>query len=194
MNMLPYLYQEAKKASDTGLPMMRALMLDYPDDERVRGLYDQYLFGESLLVAPIIEEGEVERQVYLPDGKWLDFWSGDEYEGPAVIRSVADVEQIPVFVKMNTALLLNVAETKALGSPVGNDISGYKTPVCRIYCDSSFTQTLTDHLGHVIELSVDVQAESIVIHVTTALPGMTIDVIGCDKPLTVVWDSSSKSD
>ncbi|MFD1019669.1 glycoside hydrolase family 31 protein [Thalassobacillus hwangdonensis] len=177
MNLMPYLYQEARKASETGLPMMRALMLDYPEDPRARGLYDEYLFGEYLLVAPIIEEGAVSRNVYLPEGKWVDLWTDEVHQGPTVIRPVAKVDQIPVFVKMNRALLLNVDTTKQLGSSVGNDLTKYHTPLCKIYCENSFTQTLVDHLGNNIELNVEVTEHEVSVTISTSIENLQVEVI-----------------
>ena len=185
MNLMPYLYQEAKNASETGIPMMRALMLDYPEDARVRGLYDEYLFGESLLVAPIIEEGAVSRNVYLPEGTWVDLWSNEIHHGPAMIHAVAKVDQIPVFVKMNTAILLNVDDSKQLGSYVGNDITKYDTPLCKIYCDASFEQILTDHLGNTVKLSVEVTDEVVMLHIDTEIEHLEIEVVNNQKPIKI---------
>ena len=180
MNLMPYIYQEAKKASDSGIPIMRALMLDYPNDSRVRGLYDQYMFGESLLIAPIIEEEAISRKVYLPKGKWVDLWTDHISEGPWVINSIAHVDQIPVFVKMNQAILMNVDSSKQLGSSVGNDITNYNTALCKVYCDSSFDQTLYDHLGNTIRISVKVTEEEVIVNADTNMKDLEWEVI-CSK-------------
>ncbi len=181
MNLMPYLYQESLKACDTGEPLMRALMLNFPEDERVTAIYDEYLFGESLLVAPVIKEGEIERNVYLPEGKWVDLWTEEVFVGPTYFKSTAGVEEIPVFVRMNRALLLNVDESGELGSAVGNDLTSYKQPLCRIYCDSSFQEKLIDHLGHEVELDVEVKDDEVVVHVSTDLESLNIEVIGTEK-------------
>lgn len=185
MNLLPYVYQESKKASETGVPLMRALMLEYPEDERVDGLYDEYLFGEALLVAPVIEEDAIARQVYLPEGTWVDLWSEEIHKGPAYIHSVADVEQIPVFVSMNQAILMNVDESKLLGSSVGNDLSGYNTPLCKIYGNKSFQQTLEDHIGNTVHLTVCVKNEEVVVEMETSIQNLEVEVVGNNKPVRV---------
>ncbi|WP_098443904.1 glycoside hydrolase family 31 protein [Bacillus sp. es.036] len=187
MNLIPYLYQESLKACNTGEPLMRALMLDFPEDERVTGIYDEYLFGESLLVAPVIDEGEIERNVYLPEGKWMHLWTSEVLEGPTYITCTAGVEEIPVFVRMNSALLLNVSESGELGSPVGNDLTSYKQPLCRIYCEASFQKTLTDHLGHDVELNVEVGEDEVVVYVYTDLEPLKIEVVGTDKKTRVIY-------
>ncbi|MEH7453232.1 glycoside hydrolase family 31 protein [Gottfriedia acidiceleris] len=183
MNLLPYIYQEAKKASESGLPLMRALMVDYPEDVRVRGLYDQYLFGESLLVAPIIEEGSVTRMVYLPEGIWFDFWTNKEVVGPTMIQVYAGVHQIPVFVKGNQALLLNVDESKELGSWVGNDLTSYHQPICKIYLDGEFEQTLTDYLGHAVSIRVTETKDKFVIDTQSEIDNLDWIVVGNKKPV-----------
>lgn len=183
MNLLPYIYQEAKKASETGLPFMRALMIDYPEDVRVRGIYDEYLFGESLLVAPIIEEGALSRTVYLPEGTWFNLWTNEKIMGPCMIQVNAAVHQIPVFVKANKALLLNVDESKQLGSWVGNDLNRYQTPVCKVYIDGESEQTLTDYLGHTVTLRVKETEEQFIVDVRTDIDNLEVMVVGNGKPV-----------
>lgn len=178
MNLLPYIYQEAKKASESGLPMMRALMIDYPDDVRARGLYDEYLFGESLLVAPIIEEGSVTRNVYLPEGIWFNLWTNEKISGPKMFSVDAQVNQIPVFVKANQAILLNLGDNEQLGSWVGNDLTSYKIPICKIYCDGVFEQSITDHLGNQVVVSSQQKDEGIEIKVNSEIDILKIEVIG----------------
>lgn len=80
--LLPYLYAAAWEAYETGLPMMRAMPLDFPDDPETYNLLKQYMFGRSVLV------GAFGSRVYLPEGKWYDYWSGDEYEGPGWVDLV----------------------------------------------------------------------------------------------------------
>ncbi|MFC4557295.1 TIM-barrel domain-containing protein [Virgibacillus kekensis] len=186
MNLIPYIYHESKKAIQTGFPLMKALMLEYPEDERVDGLYDEYLFGDAMLVAPIIEEETISREIYLPNSTWIDLWSNEVYKGPTVVTSRADVDEIPVFVRMNSAILMNVDETKQLGSSVGNDISQYKVPLCKVYCEASFEEKIEDHLGNTIEINVVVHAKEVVIETNTELEDLQFEIIGINKPFRVV--------
>ncbi|PAE32937.1 glycoside hydrolase family 31 protein [Bacillus sp. 7884-1] len=185
MNLLPYICQEAKKASESGLPMMRALMVDYPEDSRLRGLYDEYLFGESLLVAPIIEEGAITRNVYLPAGCWFNLWTNEKVSGPVLTTAEAQVNQIPVYVKANTAVIFNVDDSRQLGSWVGNDITEYHTPICKIYYEADFEQTLTDHLGNKIVVSVQEEEDVLVLNVASEINDLQFEVVGCSKPLRI---------
>lgn len=78
--LMPYIYAQAKDSSERGLPMLRALFIEYPDDPGAWGIEDAYLFGSDLLVAPLFEEGVNGRDVYLPGGKkWIDYQTGRVY-------------------------------------------------------------------------------------------------------------------
>ncbi|WP_423820453.1 glycoside hydrolase family 31 protein [Salinimicrobium sp. TIG7-5_MAKvit] len=77
--LMPYIYAQAKESAEQGLPMMRALFVEFPNDPGSWLIDDQYLFGSDMLVAPLFEE-TTERKVYLPAGKWIDYQSGKVYE------------------------------------------------------------------------------------------------------------------
>jgi len=79
--LMPYIYAQAKDSSDRGLPMLRALFIEYPDDPGSWTVDDEFLFGSSMLVAPLLHEGETQRNVYLPPGRWIDYQSGQTYAG-----------------------------------------------------------------------------------------------------------------
>jgi alpha-D-xyloside xylohydrolase len=78
---MPYIYAQAKDSSERGLPMVRALFVEYPDDPGAWLVEDEYLFGSDLLVAPLMESGTTGRQVYLPKGQWIDYQTGKAYPG-----------------------------------------------------------------------------------------------------------------
>lgn len=78
IELLPYIQAAGRESARTGEPLMRALVLDWPDDLNCRQLEDQYLFGPAYLVAPVIQEGASSRDVYLPSGQWRDFWDGPD--------------------------------------------------------------------------------------------------------------------
>ena len=79
--LMPYIYAQAKDSSERGLPMLRALFIEYPDDPGTWTVEDEYLFGSDLLVAPLMESGATGRDVYLPKGQWIDFQTGKVYAG-----------------------------------------------------------------------------------------------------------------
>jgi alpha-D-xyloside xylohydrolase len=79
--LMPYVYAQAKDCSEHGLPMVRALFIEYPDDPGSWLVDDEYLFGSSMLVAPLLHENATERDVYLPPGTWIDYQTGKSYDG-----------------------------------------------------------------------------------------------------------------
>ena len=78
--LMPYVYAQAKDCSERGLPMVRALLVEFPDDKGAWLVEDEYMFGSQILVAPLMESG-TGRDVYLPKGKWIDYQTGKVYEG-----------------------------------------------------------------------------------------------------------------
>lgn len=78
---MPYVYAQAKNSSDRGLPMVRALFVEFPHDPGSWTVEDEYLFGSQILVAPLMEAGSRGRDVYLPPGQWIDYQSGVVYSG-----------------------------------------------------------------------------------------------------------------
>lgn len=106
MSLLPYLYSAFVKYRKEGIPPVRALVIDYEEDQNVRNIDDEYLLGDNLLVAPLTYEDGTFRKVYLPKGKWTDFFDGSVYEGGQSYQIEADYDKIPVFVKENCILPL----------------------------------------------------------------------------------------
>lgn len=96
--LMPYIYGSARDCAARSLPMARPLVLEFQDDPNVWSLCDQYLFGDSLMPAPITEPG-TSRRVYLPEGLWVDWWSGARLEGPGWIDVTADIETLPLYVR-----------------------------------------------------------------------------------------------
>ncbi|WLD92597.1 TIM-barrel domain-containing protein [Alkalihalobacillus sp. AL-G] len=148
MNLLPYIYEQARLAAEKGIPLMRSMYMEYPEDEKVYDIYDQYFFGDHLLVAPIIEEGAVERDVYFPEGTWINLFTNEIHVGSAVRRVRASLMEIPVFVKKGTALMTNCTDDLSLGSWVGNEVEQYTNPVLRIYPEENMNELVKDHLGN----------------------------------------------
>jgi len=97
--MLPYSYTLVAQARRDGLPTMRPLVLNYPDDPNVWDLGTQYLWGDDLLVAPVTRRGATHWTVYLPAGTWHDFWTQERYHGPAGVTVAAPLERVPLFVR-----------------------------------------------------------------------------------------------
>ncbi len=97
--LMPYLYSVAREGTRTGLPIMRALWLHYPDDPVAVMRGDEYLWGRDILVAPVVEKGATSRRVYLPKGDWYDYWTGEKHVGGQEITRAVDLETMPLYVR-----------------------------------------------------------------------------------------------
>jgi len=96
----PYIHEQMRTAARTGLPPMRPLFVDHPDDSMAWEVEDEFLFGPDVLVAPITQPGQWSRSVYLPAGvRWVDVGSGQVLEGGAAVEVDAPIERIPVLIR-----------------------------------------------------------------------------------------------
>ena len=95
--LIPYIQKYSKIAAETGVPVVRHLILREFTDPNVYNLEDEFTLGEGLLVAPVFADGVVERDVYLPRGNWLELLTGKQYEGGRTVHASATIGQIPVF-------------------------------------------------------------------------------------------------
>ena len=104
---MPYIYEQAAICVETGLPMMRALYLEYPEDRNVWHIEDEYLFGQDLLIAPVLRplaRSRV-RTLYLPRGVWYDYWTKERIvsRGEWIDRTV-DLATMPIYVREGAVL------------------------------------------------------------------------------------------
>ena len=103
MRLMPYLWTMAQKTHKEGIPMMRAMVMEYPKDRMCRYLDKQYFLGDSLLAAPICNP-ESKGVYYLPEGTWTDFFTGEKVEGGKWFEKHYSYLEMPLFVKENTIL------------------------------------------------------------------------------------------
>ncbi|MFN3604174.1 MAG: alpha-glucosidase [Leptonema sp. (in: bacteria)] len=99
-HLFPYRKELIKEASGKGYPLVRPLFFHYPDDENVYFInYEEFLLGEDLLVAPVLDSNTTVKKVYLPFGTWIELWTGKEFFGKQTIEVQAPLGKIPVFYK-----------------------------------------------------------------------------------------------
>jgi alpha-glucosidase (family GH31 glycosyl hydrolase) len=192
MNLMPYILHSARQSSDSGLPLMTALPIEYPDDRLCRKFPFQYLFGRELLVAPVVEPDQESMLVYLPSGDWCDFWSGETVAGGRVLECPTPMNCIPVFVRSGAILPMNLDRSLELGSGVGNAIDRYEQLCFKVFrpMDRLWTWhdavSLTDRLFHGKsdpdgDFSLDVPE----------LPFPCIVILPGNKPLQVRLDGAA---
>jgi alpha-D-xyloside xylohydrolase len=173
--LLPYLWATARDCVEHSLPVSRALVLEYPDDPTTWRIGDQWLFGDALLVAPILDESG-RRRVYLPAGTWTDWWTGEGTAGPRWIDVEADLETLPLWLREGAVIPLG---------PVMDHVD--QRPL------DELTLRIAPFVGDgVRELSIPTQAGDLRIayraaggrHVVTTSPGahFTLEAVGSEAP------------
>ncbi len=135
--LLPYLLNEADKCCRQGVPLMKAMPLYDQNDSRTYECNYQYLLGENLLVAPFYTSAD-SREIYLPEGSWVDFWSGEIYKGKQMIEYEADLDTIPLFMAENSLIPLG-SEAQFVGEKEWDDyrLIMYLRGECSYYLNRS---------------------------------------------------------
>lgn len=102
--LLPYLYDLFWECEKNGLPPLRPLVLHYEKDEAVKDLNGEFLFGERILAAPVVEQGMTRKLVYLPEGTWYDYWTGEKLKGKAWRMKEAPLAVCPMYIKAGSVI------------------------------------------------------------------------------------------
>ena len=106
MSLIPYLYSAFHRYHTRGIPPFRAMVMDYPDDPETRRIEDQILIGDGLMAAPVVYGKGNHRRIYLPEGEWYDFETGEKLSGKRWMERDVPLETLPLFVKTGTVLPL----------------------------------------------------------------------------------------
>ena len=106
-SLMPYTYTLAWEARESGLPMMRAMWLHYSNDLRTRSIGDQYMWGRDILVAPVFEKGATNRELFLPEGSWYDWWTGRQVQGGRNVVREVDLMTMPLYVRAGAIIPLD---------------------------------------------------------------------------------------
>ena len=126
--MVPYVKVAVEQARAHGWPVMRHLFLDHPADPRTWTITDEYAFGDSLLVAPVVTRGAVSRSVYLPDDAYYDYWTGDRITGGVDVVVQAPLDDVPVFARVGAIVPMLSPYVETLATPSdGSAISAADT-------------------------------------------------------------------
>lgn len=121
--LIPYMYDLFYKGESDGLPVMRPLFLDYENDENTYEVNDQFMFGENILVAPVVEQGKKARMVYLPKGdRWIDYWSKETFDGGQYIVRDTPLDICPIYVKAGS-VIPNFPEMNYIGEKVVDNLT-----------------------------------------------------------------------
>ncbi len=102
--LMPYTYTLTREAYDTGMPLIRALWLHYPNDKQAIGQSQEYLWGRSMLIAPVYTKGATSRDVYLPAGMWYDWWDNSRHSGGTTVARKVDLATMPIYVRAGSII------------------------------------------------------------------------------------------
>lgn len=109
-SLIPYIYTYDKQAYDNGVGLVRPLIFDYPDDKNVGNNVESWMFGDYMLVSPVVKEGDTEKSIYLPKGNWIDYFKGTKYDGGQTIKYSVNSQtwdDIPLFIKKGAIIPSN---------------------------------------------------------------------------------------
>ena len=175
MSLFPYRYAAAQESARTGMPLMRALVLAHPLDPEARRADDEYYFGPDLLVAPVLTAG-TQRGLHLPEGQWLDYWSGARLTGPTDLVVDAPLDRVPLYVRAGAILpripedVMTLVPWRGAGAPPVPTLDDRR--VYEIYPGPA--RSLVDFEGRRLDVS-------------RAGDRTTLAVTGAPARVTVVW-------
>ncbi|MGD0528814.1 MAG: TIM-barrel domain-containing protein [Polyangiaceae bacterium] len=120
--MLPYVKLAVADARAHGWPVMRHLFLDYPQDPRTWSIVDEYMYGDSLLVAPVVRRGVTSRDVYLPDTAYFDYWAGTRVAGPGEVTAQATLDVVPVYARVGAIVPMLSPDVETVVTPTNGGV------------------------------------------------------------------------
>ena len=126
--LMPYLYTAVEQASRTGQPVLRPLYFQFPDDPETYAIEDQFMAGDSLLLAPVLKEGATSRRLYLPAGIWYDYWSKEQLKGGRWINYPVKLETLPLFVRAGSVIPWQSATMSTAEKPSQYGLEVYPGP------------------------------------------------------------------
>jgi alpha-glucosidase len=150
--LLPYIYNTMHQAAETGVPALRPLFLEFPDDPAVAKIGNEFMFGDNLLVAPVLIQGETNHTVYLPKGDWFDYRTGHKFAGGTNIDMAVTLDSLPIFIR-GGGIIFRQPVVQFTGQMPGNPLRILVTPAgnseASLYEDDG--ESLDYHQGRYME-------------------------------------------
>jgi len=156
-NLLPYQYSLMLNANKTGIPALRALVIEYPDDKNVYSIENEVMLGDSMLIAPILHDYIDSMDVYLPDDIWFDMYNNKKYSG-GTINIKIEKEHTPTFIRNNSCIPMNLHNSK-IENNMTNDLTKYDE--LTFVVSGNGTYYFYDDLGNEISIKWDTNSETI---------------------------------
>ena len=168
---LPYIYTQMEESSRTGLPMMRPMFLEFPDDSRFETNGEEFMFGDQLLVAPKVWPFVGAYSITLPKSGWYNYWTGERLEGGKTFQIDPPLDTLPVYVRSGSILVQQPVVQNVDETPKGPlDVRVYPGPKCSgdLYADDGNTNAYLRGDKVRIHFSCDATPTSLAIHVSAA--------------------------
>ena len=202
--MIPYVRLAVKQARDRGTPVMRHLYLSYPQDTRVYTITDEYMYGDALLVAPVVARGLTSRSVYLPEAAYFDFWSGARVVGGGDVMAPAPLDVVPVYAKLGAIVPMLSADVETVfPSSDGSVVSAADRAdflEVAVFAGGQSSVTLDDGTVLAQSAPTDPFAPASPTHAAGAIPPaanaadlLTCDACAWDDPASHVWSVAVKT-
>lgn len=203
--LMPYIYSMAGQVSLNGYTMMRSLLFDFSHDIKAKDIDDQFMFGDALLICPVIHpmyydrndiiDEEEKRSCYLPKGAgWYDFWTGEYYSGGQTVSAEAGIDKIPVFVKSGSILIMQKDTHYALEETGILEVWVYKgaDAKCSYYNDDGITYGYKKGKYDLLEFEWDDAIGRLTLHGGNRLRAIPVKLeIHCGNALEIVrYDGS----
>ena len=182
--LLPYNYSNMYHAHKTGRPILRPLVYHWPGDPRVRDMWDEFMFGPWILVAPVLTQDARSREVYLPDGTWYDFWYyRNVMDGGKNYLVDAPIEKIPIFIRGGAIIPLNILDME---TGWGTEFTSGILTIAMFPAKNETQFTYYDG-ETAAEITIQDRGEQVVMD-TSALKAPALLRVKTDKPKTVSVD------
>ncbi|QNL50482.1 DUF4968 domain-containing protein [Olivibacter sp. SDN3] len=166
--LIPYIYSSSYQQYQTGIPLMRALPVHYQDDPNVYNITDQYLFGDALMVCPVTTKGAKTRTVYLPDGTWYNYWTGEEYEGRQYVHVTTPLDTLPLFAKAGAIIPMQQVTQYTGGQNIKQltlDIFPGNDGRFSLYDDDGKSLDYQEGVFAITDIAAELTAEKFIVHV-----------------------------
>ncbi|WP_164667986.1 glycoside hydrolase family 31 protein [Virgibacillus doumboii] len=202
---MPQLYSLFYHASVSGIPVMRPLLMEFPEDMKTYNLNDQFMIGDNVIIAPVLSPSVTDRAVYLPKGEWVDMETGAGYQGEQTHLIHAELDQLPIFVKRGTAIMQTEWTSNTDKSPKDLNLHVYAGENNESYQFTFYDddgETFAFENGLFLRIAIEVKSTADAVTVNTAehsgdyLPAydkIKVHVHGLDDSQEVILNNSDNT-
>jgi alpha-D-xyloside xylohydrolase len=176
-SLIPYLYSNCQIAAEKGYPLMRPMLMEFPEDPTCWFLDKQFMLGESLLVAPVFNSSGLARY-YLPDGEWTNWWTGEKVPGGKWFQHKIDYLTVPLYVRENSLIPTGPVES----APIRSSFDGLTINLFNIKTGSEYDLYDEDQTLHI---KVEKNENRLQLALSKTIPGLKVNFKGIGNPVKI---------